>query len=113
MRAAALVGAGAVDVLPVAVAPAAAVVPALETLSLEAPATEPLTPRLEIDNCVICGEENREFYACVPCGHLCVCKSCNDRFLSVYWPRLARRKVLSPCPVCKQSITYTQRIFTA
>ena len=50
--------------------------------------------------CIVCLEAPRT-HAFVPCGHMCVCKSCSRRLMK-------RRKV---CPTCNQSSTMTIEVF--
>lgn len=49
------------------------------------------------DECNIC-YVNKKKYACVPCGHLCMCGECAN-------------KIEDKCPICKISITTIIKIF--
>ncbi len=55
---------------------------------------------------MICMEEVRQF-ACVPCGHLCLCA--NDR---EYLRRdAAKDNMYISCPVCRARVTGFMRIY--
>jgi len=48
------------------------------------------------DTCIVCYDDDRK-YACIPCGHKCLCKSCIPS--------------IGNCPVCNCQITSFQEIF--
>jgi hypothetical protein len=57
---------------------------------------EPATDKL--NECNIC-YTNKKNYACIPCGHLCMCKVCAS-------------KITEKCPICNIKITHITKIFT-
>lgn len=50
--------------------------------------------------CVIC-LINPKVYACVPCGHRCICQLCHSK----------ARHNITKCPVCRRKFTQLLRIF--
>jgi len=66
----------------------------LQKAKAQAPAQKP--EEKEADECVVCMDDSAVF-ACVPCGHLCLCDGC---------------KVLDKCPMCRVKVQYTMKIFT-
>jgi len=50
--------------------------------------------------CVIC-EGGKQQYACIPCGHLCVCKNCKEATVAN-----------SFCPLCRNPFESIVRIYT-
>jgi len=54
------------------------------------------------DQCVIC-QDSVKTHAFVPCGHRCVCESCGQRIIGARSMRV--------CPLCRQGVTCTMRIF--
>lgn len=65
--------------------------------------TEDLTT-LSIKECAVCLQEKEEkdLYACVPCGHRCICKECSTTLQARGNPK---------CPLCRAPITKTLRVF--
>lgn len=57
---------------------------------------EPATDK--INECNIC-YINKKNYACIPCGHLCLCKVCAS-------------KITEKCPMCNIKITHITKIFS-
>ena len=49
-----------------------------------------------LDHCCICLYRTKE-YACVPCGHMCICITCKERVQS--------------CPICRSSVQKIVKIF--
>lgn len=66
----------------------------LQKAKAQAPAQKP--KEKEADECVVC-MDGLAVFACVPCGHLCLCDDC---------------KVLDKCPMCRVKVQYTMKIFT-
>jgi hypothetical protein len=59
----------------------------------------PVEPATDKSNeCNIC-YINKKNYACIPCGHLCMCKVCAS-------------KITEKCPICNIKITHITKIFT-
>ena len=52
----------------------------------------------ESNTCVICLNGKKE-YACIPCGHKCICSKCKDN------------KSITACPLCRSNTTLICRIF--
>ena len=52
----------------------------------------------KINECNIC-YINKKNYACIPCGHLCLCKVCAS-------------KITEKCPICNVKITHITKIFS-
>ena len=50
------------------------------------------------NECIIC-MDNSPNYACIPCGHKCLCKDCKDN-------------VIDNCPVCRNPYDSVIKIFT-
>lgn len=51
--------------------------------------------------CCICLDQPRE-YACVPCGHLCLCENCIGKVLDASWRQ---------CPICRMNVSSCMRIY--
>jgi len=59
----------------------------------------PVEPATDKSNeCNIC-YINKKNYACIPCGHLCMCKICAS-------------KITEKCPICNIKITHITKIFS-
>ena len=52
-------------------------------------------------NCAICLQEPVEV-VCIPCGHVCACKTCSLRLLRHEQPR---------CPICRADVLDSMRVF--
>ena len=63
--------------------------------------SRPVSPCIETDDidkqCNVC-MINVKNYACIPCGHLCICGECSN-------------KIDEKCPICNNKITSIVRIF--
>ena len=61
----------------------------------------PISPSIVTENkleqCNVC-LSNKKNYACVPCGHLCLCGECSN-------------KITDKCPICNNEITSIIKIF--
>jgi len=55
------------------------------------------------DQCVIC-QDSVKTHAFVPCGHRCVCEPCGRKVVGL--------RSMKVCPLCRQGVTCTMRIFT-
>lgn len=81
--------------------PLGILLPKLElTTKMQNPITAP-PPILGATPCCICTESAT--YACLPCGHLCLCMLCLEKY------RLGEKK--TECPICRRQILSTARIF--
>ena len=59
----------------------------------------------EPKECAVCLEERQE-WACVPCGHLCLCGDC------VVNHRYGANGAQKECPVCRTRVQSTVRIYS-
>jgi hypothetical protein len=60
------------------------------------------------DQCVMC-MENEKWMMCYPCGHICACRSCVDRLITI-----SETKDASPgCPVCRKDCQQFMGVFEA
>jgi hypothetical protein len=65
------------------------------------PAVPAPHPDAEETMCVVCMDAPKE-YAIVPCGHQCVCEACAERLTKTRTPK---------CPVCREPIQQTMKVF--
>ena len=56
-------------------------------------------------SCSICMDKDATF-ACVPCGHLCLCMHCAMLLLDQQQPKTG-----VPCPICRTGVDTFQQIF--
>jgi hypothetical protein len=66
-----------------------------------APTTPAPHPDAEETMCVVCFDAPKE-YAIVPCGHQCVCARCAEQLTKTRTPT---------CPVCREPIQQTMKVF--
>jgi len=75
----------------------------------EAKTDEEMTFKLE---CRICYAQTADV-ACLPCGHLVMCKWCSDQHSPTLQHDRTRPKRASQCPVCRKGIRQKVRVFRA
>ena len=69
-----------------------------EVINLKIRCTSPCNPALEGEaECNIC-YINEKKYACIPCGHMCMCGECANR-------------IVDKCPICKDNIKDIIKIY--
>lgn len=76
---------------------------------VEAKTDEEMTFKLE---CRICYSQTADI-ACLPCGHLVMCKWCSDQHSPTLGHDRTRPKRASQCPVCRKGIRQKVRVFRA
>lgn len=79
--------------------------PMAATTSTSAAATKPppsTSPGITHPQCTVCLGRNANIIL-IPCGHVCLCQEDADK--------LKANKQLNACPICRQSITSTNKVF--
>jgi len=75
--------------------------PNIRSSEIKKSISRPVSPCIETDDidkqCNVC-MINVKNYACIPCGHLCICGECSN-------------KIDEKCPICNNKIMMTVRIF--
>ena len=88
-----------------------------EEVGLDAPDTGRPDPKTDEDmnvsmECRICFTQLAEI-ACLPCGHLVMCKWCSEQHSPVMQHDRTRPRRAAGCPVCRKGIRQKVRVFRA